>query len=159
MKISLLSNTNPRLRRLVIHTADPDETLRVKRLPGRYYDHLQDAWIVPITLGLAQALEKSISPLGSALAALIAEQEEALHDAIYSPAPPVTQAQLFEMPAVVALDRALEHHLYAVHNGDREDFARHHDGPIDHVPDLRPARRGATRREKKNKTLKKVEIS
>lgn len=161
MIVHFLTSTNPRLAKLEIkvNADDPEDLLRVKRLPRRYYDYLRELWIVPLGLGLTEALKKSDSPLGVALLALVEEQEEGLRVELTGPAPALTQAQLFAIPATSASNRAMENHLYTYHHGDVADYERVH-GPMSYVP---PAggrvTDGRGRTVKKNKILPKVERS
>lgn len=161
MKIKFLTSLNPRLAKLEIkvNANDPEDLLRVKRLPGRFYDYLREVWIVPLGPGLTEALKRSEAPLGVALLALVEEQEEGLREVLTAPAPALTQAQLFQMPATQAADRAFEHHLHTYHHGDVADYERVH-GPLNYVPPAGGALRDERGRVvKKNKRLPKVERS
>ncbi len=165
MRIEFYRDPNPRLQKLEIAVkdaagnVDPDDLLRVKRLPGRYYDYLRELWIVPIKRGLSETLQRSGGEtwLGVALLALIEFEEADLVKTLEAPAPPMTYQQLFHMPAINAVDRAFEYHLETFHHGDLAEYERVH-GPITYAPEVKPKkeRKG---RGPKDPSKKKVEIS
>lgn len=101
---------------------DPDEVLRVKTLPGRWYDGKQECWFVPVRPGLAKRFEAIFkTPM---IAALIAEHEEHFLSSIRPRA--ITLTQAFELPAKEALAIARAHHFYVTHEGNEADFVRNH---------------------------------
>jgi hypothetical protein len=107
---------------LIVNTGgDPAEVLLVKRLPMRQYRADVERWYVPILPGLAKLVHKIY---GSYVAGLVEAQEEGYIERLAAPA--ITQAQLFDVPAQDAINRAVTFHLYDFHRGDLDEYAAVH---------------------------------
>lgn len=144
MKVQFINHADPRQSHLVVTAEDPEDTLRVKRLPGRSYVEGSDVWIVPVTIGLTEALERSESPLGVGLLSIIEAKEEQIRDSV-THARSFTLKQAEEISAAEAVEAALIGHLMTVHHGDLADYVYNH-GPIDEmVPEIKTPRKAAKR--------------
>jgi hypothetical protein len=98
------------------------DQMKVKRLPGRYYDQTVDAWIVPIRPGLSKALEQVFG--FTSAGALCQAREDYFMELI---APPGS-VNMWEVSAAVAVELATLYHFYKVHGGDEEHYAKNHIG-------------------------------
>lgn len=99
MKISLY---NDRLEFSGI--GDQADLLRVKQIPGRYYDD-EGRWIVPIFPGLADVLDRPrFGFVGLVILAALEEREAAIRKSVEPP--PVTPYLMENISAIEALERA-----------------------------------------------------
>lgn len=101
---------------------DAEEVLRVKCLPGRWYDSKEDAWYVPVRPGLGDKIEAVFKT--TMIADLVREYEA---DFMRKIAPrPITIAEAFSISAQDAGNIAVTHHFYTVHHGDMADWVKNH---------------------------------
>lgn len=150
------SGEQPLQSRLEIQPQDPDDLLRVKLLPGRWYDSEREVWIVPMTIGLALTLERmGILP---ELLALIQTQEATLLASMTSPAEILTPKALDKISTDQAIREAFANHYLTTHRGNDEDYLRvHHE--VMSAPEVKPnKRRRKTEREVKTRQIKEGRI-
>lgn len=108
--------------RLIVDThGDPEEVLKVKRLPGRIYDTQRERWIVPILPGLAREVAAAY---GDQIAALIEDIETRVLEEMKPPR--LTPADLGRIGAAEAIERACVFHFVDYHHGDIRDYRRVH---------------------------------
>ena len=99
------------------HVSNMAEVLRVKRLPGRTYDEINDVWIVPVRPGLAEALESSF---GVEIAEVVRVRERYFMTLIEPPAP--GSFRLEDVTAAQAVELATLYHLYNFHKGNLTEY-------------------------------------
>lgn len=154
------SDEQPLQSRLEIQPQDPDDLLRVKLLPGRWYDNEREVWIVPMTIGLALTMEKHQDDFGwsPSLLAMIQTQEAALLSSMTSPAEILTPAKLDKITTNQAIREAFANHYLTTHRGDDTDYLRVH-GEVMSAPEVKPnKRRRKTEREIKTRQIKEGRI-
>lgn len=149
---------NPWASRLEMRGDNADEILRIKRLPGRFYNPDKDIWIVPMTIGLAIALEDSEAFLDVALLALIQEQEKTLLYSLTAPADHLTPGELEKITADQAIREAFAHHYLTDHKGQDADYLAVHREALN-APEVKPSkRRRKTEREVKDRQIREGRI-
>lgn len=105
----------------VRHVNNMADVLRVKRLPGRVYDELNDQWIIPVRPGLAEALEVSF---GVEIAEVVRVREKYFMRLIEPPPP--GSVRMEEVTAAQAIELAVTYHLYHFHKGDLKEYHQIH---------------------------------
>lgn len=86
----------------ILDVDTPEEVLRVKRLPYRYFS--EGSWFVPINPETLKAFQLDFGAEGVAIAAVVEEREAELFRQLQAPA--VTPELLDTLPAVEALEIA-----------------------------------------------------
>lgn len=99
------------------HVSSMAEVLKIKRLPGRVYDEINDCWVVPIRPGLAEVLEISF---GVEIAEVVRIREDYFMRLIEPPAP--GSVRMEQITAAQAVELAITYHLYHAHQGNWKEY-------------------------------------
>lgn len=101
----------------ISHVDNMAEVLKVKRLPGRVYDEINNLWVVPIRPGLADALEAAY---GVTVAEPVLVRENYFMRLIEPPPP--GSINMDEVSAAHAVELAVLYRLYHAHGGDVKKY-------------------------------------